>query len=934
MPDFENYHPEIPYGDYDNENPSADNDGTQARERLKGRRRSSGKPTEREQAKDKNNSKKKDKNNNKNSNDDDSVVAYFRNIYAALTGTTARLLFGIFIGLLGIYLLIAFVSYFTNCIKDQAIINNTPVGAAHPVGNAAGEGGARLSEFLINECFGLGSLVIIVWLIGISLKLLIGKPRFKTINFTIKCIIVLITVSLIIGLITIGFHTAVNWGGYHGRYVNQAIIDFVGMSGAVLVCIFLVAVFVAICLRDLIKWLLAKKRERDARKRAERERIEAEEERIEELRRMREAEHADEVRAGESVGHPYENEDISAESNVSFNNDEPLYAIDGDITDDEDTLDKKEDSNEEQILSEKPLGQDSNDKDSVNVDSTEGTLPKSDAASSDLKEVEEKSDAADSQTGETPEDDAEADKTADSMVVNVNEIEVTDKPRYKSELEFFEDHPYKFPPYSLLRPGKETISVDTREQLENKERIRKTLLDFKIPIVSIEATVGPTVTLYEIVPEKGVKIQSIRRLADDIALSLAAIGVRIIAPIPGKGTVGIEVANKDPQTVSMQTVIKSQKYQSTRYLLPVALGSTISNEVYIADLAKMPHLLVAGATGQGKSVGLNAIIASLLYSKGPRELKFVMIDPKQVEFSLYNKLRNHYMAMIPEEAENGGEPVITDMQKVEATLNSLCIEMDNRYTLLKNAHARNVEEYNAKIKANALDPNEGHRFLPYIVVVVDEFGDLIMVSGKNVEMPIARLAQKARAVGMHVIIATQRPSTNVITGIIKANFPARISFKVSSGVDSKTILDTSGAQQLIGRGDMLIFHNSEMMRVQCAFIDTPEVEALCEYVERQPYPTGPYILPEPTIEGADGEGMDAGPITDIDPLFEEVARSIVNSGTASTSSIQRRYSIGYNRAGKIMDQMERVGIVGPSQGGKPRTVLVDPMGLESILASM
>ncbi len=415
-------------------------------------------------------------------------------------------------------------------------------------------------------------------------------------------------------------------------------------------------------------------------------------------------------------------------------------------------------------------------------------------------------------------------------------------------------------------------------------------------------------------------------------MSLSAIGVRIIAPIPGKGTVGIEVANKDPLTVSMQTVIKSRKYQESRYNLPVALGSTISNEVYIADLAKMPHLLVAGATGQGKSVGLNAIITSLLYCKSPSQLKFVMIDPKQVEFSLYNKLKNHYLAVIPDDLDSD-EPVITDMQKVEATLNSLCIEMDNRYTLLKNVHARNIEEYNGKIKDGKLNPAEGHRFLPYIVVVVDEFGDLIMVSGKNVEMPIARLAQKARAVGMHVIIATQRPSTNVITGIIKANFPARISFKVSSGVDSKTILDTSGAQHLIGRGDMLIFNNSEMVRVQCAFIDTPEVESICEYIEQQPYAPGPYELPEPPMANGDDSSV-GGPVGDRDPLFEEVARRVVNSNTASTSSLQRVYSIGYNRAGKIMDQLEAAGIVGPSQGGKPRAVLVDQIGLESILASV
>lgn len=472
--------------------------------------------------------------------------------------------------------------------------------------------------------------------------------------------------------------------------------------------------------------------------------------------------------------------------------------------------------------------------------------------------------------------------------------------------------------------------MDANEQLENKEKIKKTLLDFGISIVSIEATVGPTVTLYEIVPDRGVKINRIRNLVDDIALSLAATGVRIIAPIPGKGTVGIEVANKDAQTVSMRTVIKSHKYQESKYKLPIAIGSTISNEVYIADLAKMPHLLVAGATGQGKSVGLNAIIASLLYRKTPDELKFVMIDPKMVEFSLYAKIEAHYLAKIPD-AEDA---IITDMEKVVATLSSLCVEMDNRYQLLKAAHTRNIEEYNEKIKQRILNPLEGHRFLPYIVVVVDEFSDLIMTAGKEVEIPIARLAQKARAVGMHVIIATQRPSTNVITGIIKANFPARIAFKVSSGVDSKTILDTPGAQQLIGRGDMLISNSAPMVRVQCAFIDTPEVEAICDYIARQPYGQGAYELPEPVAAGAGDNDSELGNnFGDRDPLFEEAARLIVTNNTASTSSLQRRYSIGYNRAGKIMDQLEAAGIVGPAHGGKPRSVLVDPITLESILGS-
>ncbi|MDE7115135.1 MAG: DNA translocase FtsK, partial [Muribaculaceae bacterium] len=701
------------------------------------------------------------------------------------------------------------------------IINNEPIGGADRIANHGGEGGARLAEFLINRSFGVGSFVIIVWLAAMCMKLLIGRPRFKSVNFTIKCFVALITVSLIVGISSVITNTYVNWGGYHAHYVYEFINSFLGY-GSYILCFFMVALFVVICLNDLVTWIRKKYQER-----AERRRIAAEERaariaKEEALMRDEQAEHIDDIRAGESVTLPVANmKDVSDvpenETQVSFRD---SYVLE-DETDSDDSV---TDSLCEETVSEPAE-----------------TAKDEEIPAGEMSDIVESESISASDADDTPEP---------SMVVNVNQIDQDGRRHYKSQLDFEAQHKYQFPPFSLMREGITKISVDAEEQMENKEKIQKTLLDFGIPITKIEATVGPTVTLYEIVPDKGVKIAKIRSLVDDIALSLSAIGVRIIAPIPGKGTVGIEVANKDPLTVSMQTVIKSRKYQESRYNLPVALGSTISNEVYIADLAKMPHLLVAGATGQGKSVGLNAIITSLLYCKSPSQLKFVMIDPKQVEFSLYNKLKDHYLAVIPDDLDSD-EPVITDMQKVEATLNSLCIEMDNRYTLLKNAHARNIEEYNGKIKDGKLNPAEGHRFLPYIVVVVDEFGDLIMVSGKNVEMPIARLAQKARAVGMHVIIATQRPSTNVITGIIKANFPARISFKVSSGVDSKTILDTSGAQHLIGRGDMLIFNNSEMVRVQCAFIDTPEVESICEYIEKQPYAPGPYELPEPPMTNGD-----------------------------------------------------------------------------------
>lgn len=854
-------------------------------------------------------------------------VNFITKVRRFFEGPSFRILFGIFLGCLTVYLGVAFFGYFSSCIADQSQIAYSPVGAAQNISNPGGEGGARLSELLINQGFGLGSLVIVIWLGALTLKLLVGKPKFKTVDFTIKCIVALITVSLIIGLVTYTMHTPVNWGGVHGTYVNEFIIHFVGGIGAVLLSIFMLAVFVVICLRDFIKWILKVRREH-----AERRRIAAAEKaerlaREQEIQRMREQEEIDDLKAGETAvlaGAAITDSETDDSSPVDF----------ADVKDNGGDSTSLYNIEDEASIYDDATGGDGQGDDHSAYMPKDNSGEKADEMAEISDEIEDSSVEGESIKGSdenSGEDNPDAEQGATKMVVNVNNIDESGRKHFKSEVELYESRHYKFPPFDILREGKQRISVDAQEQLNNKQRIEKTLLDFGIPITSIEATVGPTVTLYEIVPENGVKIAKIRSLVDDIALSLSAIGVRIIAPIPGKGTVGIEVANNDPQTVSMRTVIKSKKYQESRCILPIALGSTISNEVYIADLAKMPHLLVAGATGQGKSVGLNAIIASLLYCKAPHEVKFVMIDPKQVEFSLYNKLKNHYMAMIP--GSDDEEPVITDMQRVEATLKSLCAEMDDRYTLLKTAHVRNIEEYNNKIRDGKLNPAEGHRFLPYIVVIVDEFGDLVMVAGKNVEMPIARLAQKARAVGMHVIIATQRPSTNVITGIIKANFPARVSFKVSSGVDSKTILDATGAQQLIGRGDMLIFNNSEMVRVQCAFIDTPEVESICEYVERQPYPTGPYMLPEPPAESGEG-ATEGGAITDRDPLFEEVARSVVNSGTASTSSVQRHYSIGYNRAGKIMDQLERAGIVGASQGGKPRAVLVDNIGLENILSSM
>ena len=493
---------------------------------------------------------------------------------------------------------------------------------------------------------------------------------------------------------------------------------------------------------------------------------------------------------------------------------------------------------------------------------------------------------------------------------------------------------YKFPTLDLLKKyesdGK--TYVDRDEQEKNKNRIIEVLHNFGVEIASIRATVGPTITLYEITPAPGVKISRIKNLEDDIALSLAALGIRIIAPMPGKGTIGIEVPNANPSVVSMQSVLNSKKFQETTMELPLALGKTITNEVFMVDLAKIPHLLVAGATGQGKSVGMNAIITSLIYKKHPNELKFVLVDPKKVEFSVYSTISDRFMASLEEEAE---EPIITDTTKVVKTLKGLCLLMDSRYDLLKKADARNIKEYNAKYLKRNLNPEDGHYFMPYIVVIIDEFADLIMTAGKEVEGPITRIAQLARAVGIHMVIATQRPSTKVITGGIKANFPGRIAFKVAQRIDSSIILDRTGANQLIGRGDMLYSNGNEPTRVQCAFVDTPEVERINQFVASQNGPHHPLEIPEPLTEDTAGGGAGGVDVSNIDPLFEEAARHIVATQMGSTSMIQRKFEVGYNRAGRLMDQMEKAGIVGGPQGSKPREVLItDLNSLETLLASL
>lgn len=791
---------------------------------------------------------------------------------AFFTSRKMKSIVGIALILVAAYLTIAALSFLKIGGADQSEILAQTVEqlAQNPdtVENIAGPTGAKTSNHLFLEGLGVGSIVLIVYMVLLGLGLL-GLKKIQFWSLTFKSLIFAITLSLVFGLFTINSEANIPLGGYHGRYINMLLISRIGWVGAFIVSCLLVTVLVTIYITELTR-IYQKSKEKI---------------RLVQAKKV----HDDDRQV-------YTQEAIdTALSNGPLN----------------------------VVVQEAEVATPA----SINIEIKETEFHQG------FKNIEVEEKVADTKSQLSNHEPSLSTDGPGFEINATNEIEQGDNINEAVRLQGPYDpraelSRYRMPTLDLLfdRPRK-TNSVDLAEQEENKERITKTLNDYGIQIVKIEATVGPTVTLYEIVPAEGVRIARIKRLEDDIAMSLAALGIRIIAPIPGKGTIGIEVPNKDPQTVSIRSILGSKAFQECKYQLPMALGATISNDVYIADLTKMPHLLVAGATGQGKSVGLNTIIASLLYKRHPSELKFVLVDPKMVEFSLYARLEKHYLAKLPNEEE----PVVTDPNKVVDTLNSLCIEMDARYSLLKEAGCRSVLEYNDKFINRRLNPEKGHRYMPYIVMIVDEFADLIMMAGKSVETPIARIAQKARAVGMHMIIATQRPSTNVITGIIKANFPGRIGFRVSQMVDSRTILDAPGANQLIGRGDMLILTGGVMERVQCAFIDTPEVDAICHHIDDQIGFEDAYLLPEPPSEAGE---IPSGSLTERDSLFDEIARMVVQGNTASTSNIQRKYSIGFNRAGKIMDQLEAAGIVGPAQGGKPRTVLVDPTQLEMILETL
>ena len=820
------------------------------------------------------------------------TVSLFKKIALFFRSETFHFCIGLSFVLFAIFLLLAFSSFLFNNSADQSIIESggvaiDPAEVATHAQNNAGLRGAQISNYLINTCFGFGALFIIVFLVASGMKMMhVWKVRvWKWFAF---CSLLMVWTSIFLGFAfkAIYIDTSIYWGGLHGYNVSNWLVAQVGVVGVSLLLMcsaLLLAIFLNKCVVDWLRKLFAF----EYLKKKKKEEIPVAEETV-----------------------------LAAQETIVS---EKPVVIDEDMIPEEQLMPKVEPVF--QVQEQQP--------DAEPSFSTVTTYEEEPVAPAPVFEEEEEEPIAEDEPVRPVV--AQEEPALDEPIFNIEAPVEVDEEIVSSSLEPYNPkldlQSYHLPPVTLMKhyDNNEPV-IDEEEQHENKNRIIHTLRSFGIEIKSIIANVGPTVTLYEITPQQGVRISKIRGLEDDIALSLSALGIRIIAPIPGKGTIGIEVPNSSPRIVSGQSIIGSRKFQESTYDLPIAFGRTITNDVFMVDLCKMPHVLVAGATGQGKSVGLNAIITSLLYKKHPAELKFVLVDPKKVEFSIYSVIENHFLAKLPDE----GEAIITDVTKVVQTLNSVCVEMDTRYDLLKMAQVRNIKEYNDKFINRRLNPERGHKFMPYIVVVIDEFGDLIMTAGKEVELPIARIAQLARAVGIHMVIATQRPTTNIITGTIKANFPARVAFRVSSMMDSRTILDRPGANQLIGRGDMLFLQGADPVRVQCAFIDTPEVEEITRYIARQQgYPCA-FHLPEYVAPDANGAGgLDDMEISGLDPLFEEAARLIIINQQGSTSLIQRKFAIGYNRAGRIMDQLERAGVVGKAQGSKPREVLcVDERDLE------
>jgi S-DNA-T family DNA segregation ATPase FtsK/SpoIIIE len=797
-------------------------------------------------------------------------------IFAFLMTKQTQTIFGSFLMLFSVFLCIAFVSFFFNWQEDQSTIHQLSNRVVKSE-NLLGKIGANLGHFFIYKGFGIAAFIVSFQLFSTGFSILLKRKLSKIIISWNWGLTAMFLVSVSLGFLHEKFALI---SGIIGFEINQYSQDFVGKTGLIIFLIFFFIAYIVarykVNFDGFINRLKQKREDKDQKVKDE-SKVPA----IEEATKTSEKE---EVLIDNSLNSEANNKSEFEKSVIDL---KPTISKHSEVKGSKEGISLTIEGNLEPNLEIEPTQE---------------------------KELEP-----------IVEIDLAINREEKSVAENLSDKLVKDFGEFDPTLELAN---FKFPTFNLLKQYNETISIDPEELEANKDKIVETLKNYKIGIAEIKATVGPTITLYEIVPEAGIRISKIKNLEDDIALSLSALGIRIIAPIPGKGTIGIEVPNKKSTIVSMHSVISSKKFQETDMELPIALGKTISNETFVVDLAKMPHLLMAGATGQGKSVGLNAVLTSLLYKKHPAEVKFILVDPKKVELTLFNKIERHYLAKLPDVEE----AIITDTTKVVHTLNSLCIEMDNRYDLLKNAMVRNIKEYNTKFKARKLNPNDGHQFLPYIVLVIDEFADLIMTAGKEIETPIARLAQLARAIGIHLIVATQRPSVNVITGIIKANFPARIAFRVTSKIDSRTILDAGGADQLIGRGDLLYTAGNNLNRIQCAFVDTPEVEKITDYIGSQKAYANAYLLPE-YVDDESGTSIDID-IDDRDKLFRDAAEIIVTAQQGSASLLQRKLKLGYNRAGRLIDQLEAAGIVGGFEGSKARQVLVaDFVALDQLLAN-
>ena len=808
----------------------------------------------------------------KNTKVQENKASFIKKVRFVLHHPTLHFFVGLFCLVLAIFICSSFLSFFSSGGADQSAIEAVGEGVETAVENTSGKSGALVADFLINGCFGWSSVLVIPLLVVLMLHFMkIRRPDL--VKWFIMTVFSIVWGSVFFAF-TLGSFFAGSFmspGGRHGEFVSAWLMDKVGVVGLILMLAVTLIILMTYLTRETITWL----------------------QKVFSFGFIAKGPQGDDEQAGEvpAVAEESAEEEPAGEENKD-------KVLEYDLDDDVPAVPVEEETDVE-TLEENPVADEepADDEEDVAALFDRVSQRAAAAASSDGAPIEMEI-----------EDTTGDDDTGGNMLRPINP---------KDELSY-----YKPPTIDLLDKYEQTAhAVDKDEQNANKEKIVEVLNNFEIKISSIKATVGPTITLYEITPAPGIRISKIKNLEDDIAMSLSALCIRIIAPIPGKGTVGIEVPNAHKQIVPMASLLNSRKYKETDMALPLALGKTISNDVFMVDMAKMPHLLVAGATGMGKSVGLNAIITSLLYKMHPAYLKFVMVDPKMVELSLYNVLEKHFLAKL----EGEDEPIITDVNRVVRTLKSLCVEMDNRYKLLQMASVRSVEEYNKKYLNKELLPTKGHRFMPYIVVIIDEYGDLMMTAGREVEQPIARIAQKARAVGIHMIIATQRPTTNIITGTIKANFPARMAFRVISVIDSRTILDRQGANQLQGRGDMLFLAGNDPVRVQCALVETKEVERVCAHIAKQQgYPTA-YILPEPDEVASDGGGGSSsrGELSSdkLDPLFAEAARIVVIHQQGSTSLIQRKLNVGFNRAGRIMDQLCQTGLVGEQEGSKPRQVL-------------